>query len=543
MLDNGADSCLSKRARDGGVVICADPGSLSLPFHTFGYDVLVYVGEASFLRCRDAKEVREELRGRQVKISESAIFYLAKKFIVYLSVAHRESQAEIKELLDRNGGYILHLDATCEGDSPHLMTGLDGITEIVLENEKMATEKADKIVPMLRRMKARYGEPIALVHDMGKAICTAVSRVFPTIPDHICHYHFLADIGEDLFGKDNDTIRKRLSKHGVQGKLLNRLRQLQQLVEENPPVVELLVSSLQQQRLGDDVPALVPAVACYTLVQWALAAKKQGGGYGFPFDRPYLQFYKRLQILHPALERLNRESVTGQRKDNKPYCNIVRDLIDTMDDAALRKAAAEMEQKTVVFDKLRVAMRIALPAGRQGLNDRGGKERISTIEKHVKRFRRWLSNDETFSKQQGYKNLIAQLDKYWKKLFCDSILVNTPKGTITIQPQRTNNISEQSFRSLKRRFRKKTATSSLTKAMKAMPAATPLIENLANPEYVNIILNGRRSLEERFADIDIHTVRKQLRDLRWTTGRIPPKIKKLIKQPGLPETLIALFTR
>ena len=111
-----------------------------------------------------------------------------------------------------------------------------------------------------------------------------------------------------------------------------------------------------------------------------------------------------------------------------------------------------------------------------------------------------------------------------------------------MQPQRTNNIGEWSFRALKRIFRKKTGVGSLTKILKATPAATALIKNLSNPEYVEVILNGRSSLEERFADTDIHVVRKELRHLQSTTGRIPPTIKKLIKQPDLPEILVALFS-
>jgi len=516
---------------------------LKAPKGRFGYEVLVYVGEATFLRCRDAVEVREELRARQVLISESQIFYLVKKFIVYLSLVHRESQGKIKELLDRNGGYILHLDATCEGDSPHVMTGMDGITEIVLENEKMASEKADTIVPMLRRMKARYGTPIALVHDMGKGICTAVSRVFPGTPDLICHYHFLADVGKDLFGGENDTLRKRLSKHGVQGKLRKRLRELQGQVDETPEVVEsLLTAVLRGQPSGDAVGAPIPAVVCYTLVQWALAGKKEGDGYGFPFDRPYLQFYRRLQVLRPALKRLRGMSAGAQKKHLRVYLTVMRDLLETLDDAVLRKAALEMEQRTEVFDKLREAMRIAPRSGGQGLNDRGSREKIATIKKRVQRFRAWVCDEQKLFGQQCYREMIGQLDTYSEKLFCDPIRVHTPTGTIVVQPQRTNNVAERSFRALKRVFRKKTGSGSLAKTLEVMPAATPLIKNLTNPEYVRVLLNGRASLAERFADMDIHLVRKELQDLQSTTGRMPSKIKKLIKQPDLPETLVALLT-
>ena len=98
----------------------------------FGYDVIVHVGISIFLHCRSENEVYQDLLKNNIKISESEINYLAKKFIIYLSIAHKESKEKIRSFLNQNGGYILHLDSTCESDSPHLMSGLDGISEIVL---------------------------------------------------------------------------------------------------------------------------------------------------------------------------------------------------------------------------------------------------------------------------------------------------------------------------------------------------------------------------------------------------------------------------
>jgi len=85
----------------------------------FGYDVLVYVGRTMFGECRTEEEIQRLLNRNRIGISRREISYLAQKFIIYLSIAHRQSQREVKKLLGRNGGYILHLDATCEGDSPH----------------------------------------------------------------------------------------------------------------------------------------------------------------------------------------------------------------------------------------------------------------------------------------------------------------------------------------------------------------------------------------------------------------------------------------
>ena len=58
---------------------------------TFGYDVLIFVGQALFLRHRRAEEMVEELRARHVRLSLSEVGYLARKFVVYLALAHRQS--------------------------------------------------------------------------------------------------------------------------------------------------------------------------------------------------------------------------------------------------------------------------------------------------------------------------------------------------------------------------------------------------------------------------------------------------------------------
>lgn len=83
-----------------------------------------------FLGCRNEREIRLELEQKNVSLSPSEIAYLTEKFIAYLALAHRESRERIRNFMNLQGGYVLHLDATCEGESPHLMSGLDGITEI-----------------------------------------------------------------------------------------------------------------------------------------------------------------------------------------------------------------------------------------------------------------------------------------------------------------------------------------------------------------------------------------------------------------------------
>ena len=137
--------------------------------------------------------------------------------------------------------------------------------------------------------------------------------------------------------------------------------------------------------------------------------------------------------------------------------------------------------------------------------------------------------------------MIAQIDKYWKKLFADPITVQTPSGPIQIQPQRTNNILEQFFRSLKRANRRRTGNASSRRMLQTILAETPLIRNLENPAYMKLLLNGKSSLEAVFSDIDIESFREAFREAQDAPEKIPAKLKPLIAMPDFPQKLVNML--
>lgn len=178
-----------------------------IPEHcNFGYDIIVFIGKSLFLGSRNYQEIRLELQQKNVHISESEIAFLAKKFVLYLGLLHRSYQRELTHHMQMNGGYILHLDGTCDGASPHLMSVLDGITQIVLDNSKLISENAGDLIPFLTGIQESYGQPLAVVSDMGTGIALAVKEVFDQTPTFICHFHFLKAVGKNLFGAENDII-------------------------------------------------------------------------------------------------------------------------------------------------------------------------------------------------------------------------------------------------------------------------------------------------------------------------------------------------
>ena len=191
---------------EGGIYHSRQLRALSPYRCTFGYDVLVYVGRALFVEGYTERQIIAALGRKNVSLSVRAISFLGKKFILYLALAHRQSRQRLKQAMALRGGYILHLDGTCEADSPQLFTGIDGIAHIVLDNIKLPSEKAELLIPFLRRIKRQYGDPIALVHDMGHGLMSAIGEVFTGVRDFICHFHFLRDIGKDLFEKEYAQI-------------------------------------------------------------------------------------------------------------------------------------------------------------------------------------------------------------------------------------------------------------------------------------------------------------------------------------------------
>ena len=506
---------------------------------TFGFDVIVEAGLALFVRGRTNMEAKAELAGKNVFVSERQVGYLGGKFVAYLALAHRESAPRLRDAMERKGGYILHIDGTCEGDSPNLFCGLDGVSELVLDTVKIPSEKKELLVPFLRRIKKQYGDPRALVNDMGRGIASAVEEVFPCVPDYICHFHFLRDIGKDLLLEEYAALRKRLRELNARSLLRQRARYLEKKIVDSSLCPDDFQASLEAGEKGSASKEGTSLMTAYTLIHWAFDHRSQSNGFGFPFDRPHLDFFRRLQKAYGIAKDLAGVRLRDDFGDGKPFESVLKVLKDVAEDGLLEEIASSLESKAKVFDQLRTAMRIALPENKKGINDTGEENDLQGMEERVEAFKNSLAEDP--EKKETYAKMIEQLENYWEKLFAGPLPVDTPEGTVYIQPQRTNNILERFFREEKRLGRKKTGTASLNKTLKAILSDTPLVRNLEKQEYVEIILDRCSDLAERFAEIDVRMVRKKLENSKKSNEKILPGIGKLIKNADLITKIRSVF--
>ena len=81
----------------------------------------------------------------------------------------------------------------------------------------------------------------------------------------------------------------------------------------------------------------------------------------------------------------------------------------------------------------------------------------------------------------------------------------------------------------------------MERALKAMLKDTPLVMNLRNEDFMDILLCGKKDLAQRFADVDAEEVRKQMRKSTGNECSASAKLKRIISSPTFPESLTPLM--
>jgi hypothetical protein len=96
---------------------------------------------------------------------------------------------------------------------------------------------------------------------------------------------------------------------------------------------------------------------------------------------------------------------------------------------------------------------------------------------------------------------------------------------------------ERFFRDFKRQCRHKTGGQSRGRTLRTMLADTPLVNNLQNPGYLKILLDGQPTLEALFAQIEPASVREELAKAPQNPERVPRALKRFIASLTSPDPI------
>jgi hypothetical protein len=466
-------SLYCKKHRELGAWHSQELAELVPPHGTVAYNVMVEVGKLRFRENRQVQEIQQSLLDHHtIDLCRKEIELLINKFVFYLAAVHQESTELLNAQIKAQGGYILHVDATCEGDSPKLAASLDAVSGFVLYSVKLNTENKDEVVNFLKEIQSRFGAPHAVVSDMSKGIEAAVREVFGAIAHYVCHFHFLTAIGLLLLEKEHRALRQALSKAGVSGKLKAWARMLAKSFQTL--AIDKIDNYLAApEKLGKTREAT--EMLAYCLMLWILDHASEGHGYGFPFDHRYLSFYERLQAAQALLGEV--KPYYPAKTDNDALLWKLDHLLEkVIGDRALHNTVMQYKAKLTVFSNLRRALGAAPEPANNGLRQltiTTSQQELQKIRTAVEAFRRALERQIQGPTDQSLRDDLIKvkerITEYGDRLFADPIVVEVNGEKRYFFVHRTNNIMEHHFRQFNYSYRRIHGNRSVRRNLENIP--------------------------------------------------------------------------
>lgn len=512
------------------------------PGANHAYDVIVQVGLERFLKCRQNEEIRIALSRRfGIGLSVGTISHLALKFLAYFSTVHKESIHLLRADMHHRGGYILHVDGTCEGGSGVLLVCLDSLSGQVMESRKISSENHEEVKGVLKDVRRNWDIPLAIVHDLRRALISAAGEVFKGVPQFICHYHFAADVGKDILSPHADRLRRLFRSTRVRPQLRALIRSLKNFATSKDTPDHRVIGILElrsQKKLRNSCTPENAKGAVHALASWILEYHQDGEGYGFPFDMAYLDLYKRIVHVHKALCQTIK--IWPNRKRG-PLGTLLRlkEILDTVrksdNTPEFRKIIKETKRDLVIFERFRSALRICPKGGKNRRRDEGAPRMLSK-RRHkdiLKKLRAALQRKvrSGSSSKRASEIVVRHLNKYWNLLFGHVLR----KGTKRIVVPRTNNVEEGLFGIVKRQCRRLHGRGHLSRDIETMSPAAPLVMNLRNTSYCDTVFGGRESVKiaQRFSSVDPKAPAELLKT--WRQEKVSTQLpRKLVRSKSLP---------
>ncbi len=500
------------------------------------YDVEVFVGLQRYFHKKQRTEIKDKLMTEhRISISTGQISILAKRFVEHFEELHFSRSKKLKEAMDNDGGYPLHIDATGEAGSGTIFVAYSGWRQWVLGAWRLTTECADQIEPHLENVAKRFGAPCGIMRDLGRAMIPAVKRFVKNRSEKIailsCHSHFLKDIGNDLLDPAYAGLRKRFRYHNIKGTLRGLVRQWGQRLgpkaKQERKNIEKWAKGADKRRISSGETGLA---TLRSYAQWILDYLDDSGNYQFPFELPYLDFYKRCKIARRALDAYLRNPPDDQYnlKCIKRLGNVIDPVIS---DSKFSEYAIILSRRSSLFDELRKTLRL-----QPGLNapkvdmSRPVEERISELTdicNALKEFKRSLDKRRSkrgLSRDMGeaIDIVVVHLDRHGNTLWGHVIRLPQRAGGGIKIIDRTNNVLEFFFCILKREERKRSGRKLLTQDMANLPPAASLVQNLKHEDYVKILCGSIDELPEVFYNLD----KRKRAEVRNRNSETKPAVKK-----------------
>jgi hypothetical protein len=180
--------------------------SISLPFSTYGLDVLALIGWQHEKEHKQLLEIQRELNQRNVVVNESNVGKLYRQFLALLGGTSEAVQKKLLETVEKHGGVIFGLDGLEPEGSGSLLyvlyEVLSGTPVGALQAEHV---NAEELVKWLEGYK-QY-PVLATLSDGEDTLIAAMKQAWPNAPHQRCQEHFLGNLTEEVL-EDDTQLRQ-----------------------------------------------------------------------------------------------------------------------------------------------------------------------------------------------------------------------------------------------------------------------------------------------------------------------------------------------
>ncbi|MCK4789400.1 MAG: hypothetical protein KAV87_37000 [Desulfobacteraceae bacterium] len=480
-----------------------------------GYDVISEIGKKRFLDYRQVEEVIQELSAHGITISTSSVSRWADYFLAAIECLHHTKIKKLRKIIKRNGGYLLHIDATTETKADTVFVCVDRLLGAVLLSERVSSENEQEVTGALMRLKQELGTPLAIMRDMSTPLERSVWTVFKGVPDRICQVHFLRDIGKDLLRKDYIELGHRIAKLKINADLRRMKRELEkQLSVEKVGKASTLfrgISNIDDLRPCDvreheDVLAL-------RLIIDVLDYRRDGEGLDFPFDLYRVHFVSRLNRLRLRLKRYHQ-----RHPRTMSYCPCLRKLeqiASRLSDNSLRQYVQNLRSIHREFNILRTVLRFEVKNGSSLVTTMS----IGTLLE-IRAYNRGLINYTKHlcsGKKKG--QLTHTQEVILTHLIAYQFKLPIPEQLVSLLPylDRTNNFEESIFRDIKRHQRRQVGKKDISREFSLHGPYLPLMQNLKNDHYIAAMIGDMKDLPLQLSRLDSRDItyyRQKLKENR-----------------------------
>ncbi|MDE0124491.1 MAG: hypothetical protein OXN97_07950, partial [Bryobacterales bacterium] len=465
------------------VAVSRQLAGLAPPGQRFGYDLIVHVGLARHHRHLQREEIRSDLARQGVLLSTGSVSALCDRFLLALEALHWQRAPALRAAMPH--GYPLHIDATCHLGRGGTFLCLAGWVGWVLHAVRITSENADELRPAVERTLDTFGDPLAVMRDLGAAGAKAVAACRQRdIPDLLCHFHFLAAVGHKLLDGHYGMLRNRISRSKVRGRLRTLLRQAHATENVRP-----------------DLPALL---------LWLLEGEGRKHLH-FPFSLPHLDFRRRCERFPAQRDlRLPRPRTRVEQRMLRQAAEALADLPRTDPQARL---SDRLERTWTVFRRLRSILRLEedeLPRGPRAaapLPPAAAAARLQAIAADLQRYHEELrqrckpGSSGARGGFQPERIVLRYPDRYGDGLTGHPV-AHDEAGRALAVVDRTNNVLEQFFGAAKQGLRRRVGRAHLGRDLEDQPAQVALTANLRHADYVRILCGTLDQLPQAFAQLD-----------------------------------------